>query len=194
MSIEKAIEKLRSDEGVSPVIAVILMVAITVVLAATVYVWVSGFASEQDGPEQASATAKAIDLNDNGDEEWIQVTLTQGENAAYKEDDVTYSATDSDGNSLGDAHLCVAAQNGGASASDSAQGECLRDHGGDGTLDTADETERFFTDLASNDWDVGEYLYLPCQKEGNHIVTMSVRDSTILDVSIDCKEMPKDTT
>jgi flagellin-like protein len=31
------------DEAVSPVIAVILMVAITVVLAATVYVWVSGF-------------------------------------------------------------------------------------------------------------------------------------------------------
>jgi flagellin-like protein len=31
--------------GVSPVIAVILMVAITVVLAATVYVWVSGFGS-----------------------------------------------------------------------------------------------------------------------------------------------------
>ena len=31
------------DDAVSPVIAVILMVAITVVLAATVYVWVSGF-------------------------------------------------------------------------------------------------------------------------------------------------------
>ncbi|RLF42025.1 MAG: type IV pilin, partial [Thermoplasmata archaeon] len=28
--------------GVSPIIAVILMVAITVVLAATIYVWVSG--------------------------------------------------------------------------------------------------------------------------------------------------------
>lgn len=33
----------QDDEAVSPVIAVILMVAITVVLAATVYVWVSGF-------------------------------------------------------------------------------------------------------------------------------------------------------
>lgn len=31
------------EEAVSPVIAVILMVAITVVLAAVVYVWVSGF-------------------------------------------------------------------------------------------------------------------------------------------------------
>ena len=35
----------RDEEAVSPVIAVILMVAITVVLAATVYVWVSGFGS-----------------------------------------------------------------------------------------------------------------------------------------------------
>lgn len=33
----------QDDQAVSPVIAVILMVAITVVLAATVYVWVSGF-------------------------------------------------------------------------------------------------------------------------------------------------------
>jgi len=42
----KANQFLRSnDDAVSPVIAVILMVAITVVLAATVYVWVSGFGS-----------------------------------------------------------------------------------------------------------------------------------------------------
>jgi archaeal type IV pilus assembly protein PilA len=32
-----------NEDAVSPVIAVILMVAITVVLAATVYIWVSGF-------------------------------------------------------------------------------------------------------------------------------------------------------
>lgn len=34
-----------NEEAVSPVIAVILMVAITVVLAAVVYVWVSGFST-----------------------------------------------------------------------------------------------------------------------------------------------------
>lgn len=47
------------DDAVSPVIAVILMVAITVVLAATVYVWVSGFG----GSGQAS---KSIALSSNG--------------------------------------------------------------------------------------------------------------------------------
>lgn len=35
----------KQDAAVSPVIAVILMVAITIVLAAVVYVWVSGFGS-----------------------------------------------------------------------------------------------------------------------------------------------------
>lgn len=48
------------DEAVSPVIAVILMVAITVVLAATVYVWVSGFGS------QSSQPAKSLALSSSG--------------------------------------------------------------------------------------------------------------------------------
>ena len=33
----------KNDDGVSPVIAVILMVAITVVLAAVLYVWAASF-------------------------------------------------------------------------------------------------------------------------------------------------------
>ncbi|MHB8604922.1 MAG: archaellin/type IV pilin N-terminal domain-containing protein [Thermoplasmatota archaeon] len=36
----------RNDRAVSPVIAVILMVAITVVMSATVYAWVTGFGSQ----------------------------------------------------------------------------------------------------------------------------------------------------
>lgn len=57
----KANRKFRGeDEAVSPVIAVILMVAITVVLAATVYVWVSGFGS------QGSQPAKTVSLTSAG--------------------------------------------------------------------------------------------------------------------------------
>ncbi|MDD3491998.1 MAG: type IV pilin [Candidatus Thermoplasmatota archaeon] len=42
--LHQKIGKIWKDKtGVSPIIAVILMVAITVVLAATIYVWVSGF-------------------------------------------------------------------------------------------------------------------------------------------------------
>ena len=49
----------REDEAVSPVIAVILMVAITVVLAATVYVWVSGFGSQSSQPAKTVALTSA---------------------------------------------------------------------------------------------------------------------------------------
>ncbi len=41
--IGKIRKMLKEKAGVSPIIAIILMVAITVVLAATIYVWVSGF-------------------------------------------------------------------------------------------------------------------------------------------------------
>jgi len=50
----------QDDEAVSPVIAVILMVAITVVLAATVYVWVSGFSN---GGSAAAASLSTNQVN-----------------------------------------------------------------------------------------------------------------------------------
>jgi len=66
--LHQKIGKIWKDKtGVSPIIAVILMVAITVVLAATIYVWVSGFggggsqsismAVTQRGPATGNATA-----------------------------------------------------------------------------------------------------------------------------------------
>jgi flagellin-like protein len=56
----KANRKFRSnDDAVSPVIAVILMVAITVVLAATVYVWVSGFGTQSSQPQKSVSLTSA---------------------------------------------------------------------------------------------------------------------------------------
>lgn len=49
----------QDDDAVSPIIAVILMVAITVVLAAVVYVWVSGF-------QVGNAPAGSLSLTSNG--------------------------------------------------------------------------------------------------------------------------------
>lgn len=63
----------EDEEAVSPVIAVILMVAITVVLAAILYVWASGFitgskdtpkgAIQTVGSGQDSYTVKVVDMN-----------------------------------------------------------------------------------------------------------------------------------
>ncbi len=46
---------MKNKAGVSPIIAIILMVAITVVLAATIYVWVSGMGRTGTGGESLSA-------------------------------------------------------------------------------------------------------------------------------------------
>ncbi|MCG2827099.1 MAG: type IV pilin N-terminal domain-containing protein [Thermoplasmatales archaeon] len=48
--------KIKNKEAVSPVIGVILMVAITVVLAAVLYVWVSGFMTTTSGGVYAVST------------------------------------------------------------------------------------------------------------------------------------------
>lgn len=52
-----AVSRSANDEAVSPVIAVILMVAITVVLAAAVYTWVSQFQAQ--GTQAASFSVSA---------------------------------------------------------------------------------------------------------------------------------------
>ncbi|MEA2055200.1 MAG: archaellin/type IV pilin N-terminal domain-containing protein, partial [Candidatus Thermoplasmatota archaeon] len=65
--ISKKIGKMWKDvTGVSPIIAVILMVAITVVLAATIYVWVSGFGGGGGGTNVAIALKQTGHYNDTG--------------------------------------------------------------------------------------------------------------------------------
>ena len=80
----------KNDEAVSPVIAIILMVAITVVLAGVLYMWVSSLArieegpdivafSLQDGPNESDTVGcfflvraeKGIDLNPGKHSFWV---------------------------------------------------------------------------------------------------------------------------
>jgi len=165
MTLKQRWRAALDDQGVSPVIAVILMVAITVVLAATVYVWVSGFATEDTGPEQASATASGVDLDDSGDVEWVKLTLTKGENAPYEEGDVTVTAT---GNSGNDLNICEDAQ------------------GSTGSPNTC--TTPWGDDSGDKKWNVGENLWFSCEGSGNHLVSASVGGTTILDQSVTCDE------
>lgn len=88
----KKIRKIWEDvTGVSPIIAVILMVAITVVLAATIYVWVSGFGG-QTSAKNASFTAQdtydrllCTDADEGMDWQYIKATweLNSGANATH---------------------------------------------------------------------------------------------------------------
>jgi flagellin-like protein len=53
----------RAEEAVSPVIAIILMVAITVVLAGVLYVWVSGMADTES--EEQNYVVMSPELHEN---------------------------------------------------------------------------------------------------------------------------------
>ena len=94
----KANRKFRGDDdAVSPVIAVILMVAITVVLAATVYVWVSGFGSQSSQPAKtisltSSAALTTLNTTDN-----LKTYTVASATSGMKWSDITISL---DGSSL----------------------------------------------------------------------------------------------
>jgi flagellin-like protein len=98
----KANQKFRSrDDAVSPVIAVILMVAITVVLAATVYVWVSGFGSNSSQPAKSIAFTSggtlqtALDLNtgasDAATDDSYKVYIVSAASPGLKYSDLVYT-------------------------------------------------------------------------------------------------------
>ncbi len=58
---------MKKNDGVSPVIAVILMVAITVVLAGVVFLWAQSFTDDADGGvETVNVKAAAYDNDDAG--------------------------------------------------------------------------------------------------------------------------------
>ena len=71
-----------NDEAVSPVIATILMVAITVVLAGVLFVWASSLAEgNTDGNlalYQFSAEDANGDTTDQNDDNLVRVTMSQG--------------------------------------------------------------------------------------------------------------------
>lgn len=74
---------LKDKTGVSPIIAIILMVAITVVLAATIYVWVSGFGAGGDktpsmscAPDNADNLLRVTACDDGISWSDINITIT----------------------------------------------------------------------------------------------------------------------
>lgn len=151
-----------SDEGVSPVIAVIMLVTISLLLAASVYLWVSGFTGEPEDHERASAFAQGVDLDEDGDVQWVKLTLTSGESSPYDGEEVTVSVTESAGADVSE--LCRSA--------DPATGSC---------------SSPFDTSEASSDiWGVGDNLWIPCKGQGNHLLTVSVASTVILDTKVEC--------
>lgn len=158
------------DRGVSAVIGVILMVAITVAIAATVYIWVGGFDTGGSSPESASATAKVENFDGNDRAEWIKITLASGgDNAPYSNSTVNVEIVA--GGSVFNA-VCDAPSNG------PDEGVC-DDYFGANSTGAEDPSET---------WKVGSSKYFPCQNGNDHSVTFSVRGQVVLDRSVNCEE------
>ena len=74
----------RNDEAVSPVIATILMVAITVVLAGVLYVWASSLAGDSAGGSLDAYAFSDDDANndpamsDGSGDALVEITMNQG--------------------------------------------------------------------------------------------------------------------
>lgn len=59
--------RVRDSRGVSPVIGVVLLVAITVLLAATVGVFATSFSDSQSEPQYSSVTIESVEKSDGDD-------------------------------------------------------------------------------------------------------------------------------
>ena len=77
----------RNEEAVSPVIATILMVAITVVLAGVLYVWASSLADDSTGggldKYQFSHRDAADTMSDAAGEKLVHIKMTQGDDLSW---------------------------------------------------------------------------------------------------------------
>lgn len=75
--------KRMDEEGVSPVIAIILMVAITVVLAGVLYVWVTSLADTGSTVENRNYNAEI--LVDSGGSAVVAIKLVSGSEVSWAE-------------------------------------------------------------------------------------------------------------
>ena len=79
--------EMKNEEAVSPVIATILMVAITVVLAGVLYVWASSLAGESTGGGLDTFTFDDRDaagtMGETTDDALVHVQMTQGDGLSY---------------------------------------------------------------------------------------------------------------
>ena len=77
----------RNEEAVSPVIATILMVAITVVLAGVLYVWASSLADDSTGggldKYQFDDRDAAGTMSDAAGEKLVHIKMTQGDDLSW---------------------------------------------------------------------------------------------------------------
>ena len=133
--------EMKNDEAVSPVIATILMVAITVVLAGVLYVWASDLASQNQGDGPSMYVLTAGDHTDIVEDDAGLMTLSFGNGADLDwalvqievvKDSVPYTCDNADATAAS-TNKCTTSQHGGAEGTHWEKGETLivSSNGGD---------------------------------------------------------------
>jgi len=153
----------RNDEAVSPVIATILMVAITVVLAGVLYVWAANLAESNTGNSLDLYTFSGAD--GTGADGAVIMTMDSGEDLGWASIGIKASV---DGAASTTVTECASDTTGYTSSADCWQAS-------DGPTATGDE------------WDVGEDVTVDTSCTGTCTVTINVlntRDGTTLDTTI----------
>lgn len=167
----------KSDVAVSPVIGVILMVAITVVLAAAVYVWTNTFAGDDEGSESATLRTLSVDLDSDGRKDWIRITLLKGENAPYPMDFVDWQITRADGtvaSGAGGDVLCTTAEITTGGVDYSCTNAVVAEDCDDPSVDC-------------DEWDIGETFFFPCDASGEYRISVAVRGTALIDNRATCE-------
>jgi flagellin-like protein len=122
--------EMKNEEAVSPVIATILMVAITVVLAGVLYVWASDLASSNQSDGPSMYVLSAADHADDVEDDAGLMTLTFGNGAdldwaLVQIEIIKESVPTTCSNPEGSGNTCAATQHGGADGTSWEKGETI---------------------------------------------------------------------
>ncbi|MBI4394510.1 MAG: type IV pilin N-terminal domain-containing protein [Euryarchaeota archaeon] len=171
------------EEAVSPVIAVILMVAITVVLAAGVFVLVNQFGASSSNIVQASVNARAYDSSGNGATDAIEFLLTDAPSAPFAPGivKVQRNGTTLDGSTI--ALNNFTAQN----VSIMVNGTALAQGVSKYIFTTVTQVGPGAEAPAVQTWRNGEKLYIDCAPGPNRI-TVIISNNGVVDKTINCDE------
>ena len=82
-ALKNRLNRARNDEGISPVIGTILMVAATVIIGGAVYAAVNAYSGKAAKPAtDAAFKAQAIDSDGDGKEDLVKITYLAGPSGA----------------------------------------------------------------------------------------------------------------
>lgn len=170
------------DRAISSIVAEILLVALALVLAAGAWLFFGGFtdaASSDDVPEDA-VRAAAHDADADGDADWIRLTMVKAGGGPFDAGDVSLTLV---------RHGTGASYGADAATQILCNGASAATAGGSLVAGCASEADNFLHASSSQaDWDAGQSLYVPCQDDDTHGLTLTLDETLVLSVETACGE------